>query len=874
MGVIALTIILIRLSGPRTGTEVPVASDSSEPDVDREHTRGRDSDADLNAADPKSRPSEWNWIQRTFPHYQADPGAIRVALAERQQLARAAKTSRFGAWTFLGPADTGGRVVDIEYNPKDPEIVYLAAATGGVFRSDDGGETWAPIFDEQAVLTVGDIGVDPNHPDTVYVGTGEANGGHNNFAGAGIFKSTDGGASWSYSGLESVVSIGRVVVDPSNSDRVFVAAVGSYFLPNPERGVYRSNNGGLTWDQVLSVSDSTGAIDLVINPRSPDTLFAATWERVRRPNGDIYLHGASSGIHRSTDGGDTWELLGASRGLPDPDQYLDNTGRPRFGRIGLAISESNPNYLVALYTNGNTFLGLYRSHDGGDSWESFPANSTLTSVFADFSWYFGQVRISPKDPKTIFVLDVNKARTDDGGETWTRPTGTHVDYHALAFHPQDSLTMLIGNDGGLEKSTNGGVTVSGIRGLPITQFYEVAFDPNDTDNVLGGTQDNGTVASRGSYVPTWDRITGGDGFYVIVSPDDPYPIYSTSQNGQLYRNGSTIVNANAYKSNWSTPIVMHPENSQILYYGSSGLLRSTTSGGTFAPVSGNLTSHGASERLGTITTISVSSTHPEVIYVGTDDGNVWVTTDDAATWTKINDGLPLRWVTRIESHPEDPAMAVVTFSGLRWRDAQPHVFRTYNYGQSWVNISGNLPDAPINALALDPDDQDQIFVGTDVGAFYTEDGGQRWDVLGTGMPAVPVNDMKFIASDRRLLAGTHGRSMYAIAVPGPPTSIDEPPTETETTEAVAFPNPSSGVVTLRLTNRDDGPLRINIYDVIGRRVRTLDAVVATGGIAEAQWDGTDAGGAAVAPGVYFATLEATDVPGKAAESTLMFVRTN
>lgn len=824
------------------------------------------------------RPSDWHWLQRTYPHYQADPDAMRSALAQRRELIRASKIGG-SEWSFLGPENIGGRIVDIEYNPVDTTIVYFAAATGGVFRSDDAGSSWLPIFDEQAVLTIGDIGIDPSHPETLYVGTGEANGGHNNFAGGGVYKSVNGGLTWSYTGLEEVVSIGRVVVDPLNSDRVFVAAVGSYFAPSPERGLYRSLDGGSTWNNVLSISDSTGVIDLVVNPRDSDTLFVATWERVRRPNGAIFLHGAGSAVRRSTDGGDTWEELGASHGLPDPDQYLDGTGRPTFGRIGLAMSQSDPKNVYALYTTGFSFLGLYRSRDGGDTWTEVPADNTLRSVFSDFSWYFGQVRVKPTDPETIFALDVYTARTTDGGTTWDRLTSWHPDYHALAFNPQNDETVLFGTDGGLEKSTDGGAKSTAIRNLPITQFYEIAFDPTSPDIVFGGTQDNGTVRSAGTQTTNWSGLTGGDGFYVIVNPDDPSIVYTTSQNGQLYRSGGTIVNASMYKSNWSTPIAMDPDDSNTLYYGSERLLRTANGGQSWSAVSPNLTSQAVSERLGTITTISIAPSDANVIYVGTDDGNVWVTQDRAATWTSITSSLPQRWVTRIQTHPSNPAMAVVTFSGLKWRDHESHVFSTMNHGQNWLDISGNLPDAPVNALALDPADPDQIFVGTDVGAFYTSDAGLEWQVLGTGLPAVAVYDLKFIEEERRIIAGTHGRSMYSIDSPGNPTSTERD-IQLSDSRSAAFPNPSVNDVTIEFDvegseNYREGetaataetsvgfgrqssraaPFSVVIYDILGRRVRSLSARNQNTNLVSVMWDGSDDTGSRAPAGVYFARLE-------------------
>ena len=811
------------------------------------------------------RPSEWHWLQRTWPYYQADADVMRRALDERSRLKRLGKTS--SEWTFLGPTNIGGRIVDIEFNPKNPEIVYAAAATGGVFRSNDGASTWQPVFDEQAVLTVGDIAIDPRHPDTLYVGTGEANGGHNNFAGGGVYRSTNGGTSWQYVGLEEVVSIGRIVVDPLNSDRVFVAAVGSYFAPHPERGVFRSTNGGGSWENVLFVSDSTGAVDLAINERSPDTLFAAAWERARRPNGNITLGGSTSGIYRSIDGGDTWSLLGPEVGLPDASNPDEANGLVRVGRIGVSVNRSNPSVVHALYTDGLTFLGLYVSRDGGDSWTDVPLAQNDRSGFADFSWYFGQVRSAPSDPDRIYLLDLAITSSEDGGESWSIQTGTHVDHHAFAFHPHDDTIILDGNDGGLARSEDGGKTWSRIRGLPVTQFYEVAFDPGNPNDVFGGTQDNGTIRSYQSRDDAWYSINGGDGFYVIVDPDDPNTIYTSTQNGALYRSGTRLADAGQYKSNWSTPVVLNPDDSNILYYGADRLLRSNDRGNTWTALSDNLTSHGYLDRLGTITTIAVAPSDTSVIYLGTDDGNVWVTRDSGLSWNSINSGLPRRWVTRVAVEESNPEAAVVTFSGLKWRDPQPHVFRTTDYGESWRNISGNLPDAPINALAIDPAAPGTIYVGTDVGAYVTADDGQTWNLLGSGLPAVPVYDLKLVPSTRVLIAGTHGRSMYSLDLNGPVST--EGVREAVSSTASAYPNPFVEWVAFEFEGLDFGSHSLQIFDTSGRLVRTIAFQVNSESASVARWDGTDEQGIAVASGMYFARVGARD---RIAGPTLQVIR--
>ena len=365
-----------------------------------------------NEAGPDSYPSEWAWEQRTFPYWKADNQAFRAEIKKAQQMRAEAIYQKLEPVVFAGPTNVGGRISDIEFNPQDPNIVYAGAATGGVFKSTNMGLTWTPIFDDQAFLPVGDIAVDPLHPNTVYVGTGEPNGGHNNIPGGGIYKSIDAGLTWQLMGLENTVSTGRIVIDPSNTQRIFVASVGSYFGPNPERGIYRSTDGGVTWASSLFVSDTTGAIDIVIDPNNPQRLIASMWERVRRPNSS-HLFGPTSGLYRTINGGDSWEYLGQANGLPDPNTI-------NVCRIGLALHEANPNIIFALYTalypNGYDYHGLYKTTDFGSNWIDADPDKEIGdgTPFYPFSWYFGQVRVNPINPNIVYALDVGLMRSTNG----------------------------------------------------------------------------------------------------------------------------------------------------------------------------------------------------------------------------------------------------------------------------------------------------------------------------------------------------------------------------------------------------------------------------------------------------------------------------
>ena len=820
------------------------------------------------------RPSEWGWLQRTYPHFQADPTAYREALTAAKHLRASGKQARLGLWQPVGPTNVGGRIVDVDFDPRNPDILYAAAATGGLFKSSDAGASWLPLFDQQAVLNIGDFALDPQNPDILYVGTGEANGGHNNFAGAGLFKSTNGGHDWISLGLEATAAIGRVLVHPTNAQRVYAAAVGSYFAPNPERGLYRSDNGGATWDQVLFVNDSTGVIDVVMRPDNPEVLVAATWQRVRRPEG-AQLYGEHSGLWRSFDGGDTWHKLGPDNGLPFPQDYEDAPGRVRFGRIGLAICETQPDTMYALYTDGQDYLGLFRTDDGGDTWRRLDPFNLISRGTAGFSWYFGQVRVHPEDPDIVYVLDVSFMRSFDGGINGSLNSGTHVDHHALAFHPDNPDILLNGNDGGLARSFDAGRTWASLGALPITQFYEVNIDPLNPERLYGGTQDNGTIRTPTGGLDEWEALFGGDGFYVNIDPVDPDILYVEYQNGMLFKSIDGGLRFTAARSgidenekrNWSTPVVMDPNNSSVLYYGTTRLYRTEDGAESWAPVSPHLPGEASPALLGTITTIAVAPANSNVVYAATDDGRVWMTGDFGDTWDDITGMLPRRWVTRVVVHPEDENTAYVTLSGLKWKEPQPHIFRTTDRGRTWLDVSANLPDAPVNALAIDPLNPQVLYLGSDVGAFVSLDEGLTWQGLGEGLPSVSVYDLKVHAAEHFLVAGTHGRSMYRLDLSEIQAYVagdDLDPTLI--TLEPGFPNPFAQTTTLRMRLGAAGDLDLRIYDTLGRLVRLLYAGPADRGLRTVFWDGTDHTGTPVAAGTYFAHMQLSHAAGTSEQS--------
>lgn len=822
---------------------------------------------------PDMRPSEWEWLRRTSPYGNADAVAFRKEFQRARQMRATAKPMAVQAVEFAGPSNIGGRIVDIEFNPQNPTIVYAAAATGGVFKSTDTGNTWFPVFDEVAILTIGDICIDPTNPDIIYVGTGEANGGHNNMPGGGLYKSTDAGATWQLMGLEKTVSIGRVRVNPLNTQEVFVAAQGSYFAPNPDRGLYRSTDGGATWDNIFFISDSTGATDLVIDPANPQRMIVAMWERVRYPEFGTHLYGETSGLYRTTDGGANWtELTG---GLPNPDAT-------NVGRIGLDIYTANPEIAFAIYTNGNNIAGLFKTTNFGDSWTNVDPDDELSSGTGGFSWYFGQVRVHPTNPDIVYVLDVAFMRSVNGGDSWPiiygygGPNILHVDHHALAFHPTNPDYILNGNDGGINISTDGGVNFTKVADLPVNQFYEIGLDRSNPERLYGGTQDNGTLRTLTGATDDWTRIFGGDGFYVIVDHSNPNIIYAESQNGNLGKStngGASFFGATSGisgRTNWSTPVVMDPVNSSILYYGSDRVWKTTNGASSWTAVSPVLHNATPGSRLGTVTTIGVSPALTSVVWAGTDDGKVWVTTDGGSNWSNVSAGLPNRWVTRVIAHPVDEATAYATFNGLRWKEPEAKVMRTTNLGASWEDITANLPEAPVNAFAVFTDDnfRSYLFAGSDLGAYYSVDDGLSWEYISSDFPMVTVYDMKVHETADYLAIGTHARSMYKMDLAQILVGIDDPATDNAPQDFALlqnYPNPFNPTTTIPVKLAMSADIRLTIFDNLGRTVRNLVDGNVSAGSHDFEWDGRNNRGEAVASGTYFYRL---DINGQQSRSQM------
>jgi hypothetical protein len=703
-------------------------------------------------------------------------------------------------WSLVGPSNVGGRVTDVAPDPTQSGRVFVAVATAGVWRSDDGGATMTRTWPDDFPQAIGAVTVDRHG--TVYVGTGEVNpgGGSLSYGGDGLYRSTDHGATWQRLDLGGgVTTIGAVRVDSTNADRIFVAAGGSLFTPGGVRGVYRSTDGGTTWTRVLAgATDFTGASDLVMDPTNPDKMFAAMWDHHREPLCRCYA-GVGTGLYVTTDGGDNWTRLENDRITAftpgDTIGFAQNADLQ--ARMGVAIAPSNPNRVYVTVgswsqtsTAQRSFRGFYRSDDGGSTFTTMAnANPGGDTVWTSKIW------VDPANADRLFIAGVNLRVSSNAGATWTSVPGVHADHHAMAWDPTTpagpAARVYEGNDGGFYSSTTNAVSFTEAANEPWTQFYTVDVGEQTPERVVGGAQDNGCLRSwnsAGVVTGDWGSYGGcGDGEYTLIDYSDQNFVYACSQFGSCRRstNGgntsSTIGATTADRRNWETPIVFDPNNPSIMYYGGNILNRTAnvkpSSGApVWSAISPSLSNPASGTDpaypFGTITTVAVAKTDPNVLYAGIDDGLLWGSTDGGANWTRFTDpALPNRWVTRVAVDPTNAKVVYVTYSGYRNADSSAHILRSADGGAHWVDISGNLPAAPTQDVIVDPANRNRLFVASDLGVFIAnvaksgskaQGASIRWRQLGSGLPAAPVNDIRYHQPTNTLYAATYGRSIWKV----------------------------------------------------------------------------------------------------------------
>ncbi len=793
-------------------------------------------------------PSHWMDYQRTYPNDYIKPESYLEAMHEASVLRKTSPGMRL-EWEFEGPTNIGGRITDLAIHPADLNTIYVGAASGGVFKTTDEGNTWVNTFTEASVISIGALTVDPGNPNVLYAGTGESNSSSYSFIGDGIYKSVDAGDTWQNVGLNASAYIGRIIVDYSNSDKVYVAACGNLFSTGGERGIYRSVDGGSEWENVLFVNDSTSGIDLVQHPDDPNILYAAMWERKRGLN---YRNsfGDGSGIWKTIDGGDTWVEI--TNGVPTGDDV---------GRIGLAIAKSNHNVLYAIYDMPYSEVNVFKTIDGGDSWNQTNDN-VLDGMNSSFGWYFGQISVDPNNENRIYVMGVDMYRSDNGGNSWNHIAGyynfdeIHVDHHAM-YIDENTGRVFEGNDGGLYISDNFGNDWQKLNTLGITQFYDIEIDYLIPHRLYGGTQDNNTIRTLTGATNNWQPILGGDGFYSLVDYTNSNIIFAEYQWGNLFKSTDgwnyyyIADQMQGDRINWSAPLVMHPEDPETLYFGTHRIWKTTNGGSFWTAVSSDLT-QGGSGSFHTLTTIAISSLNPGIIVTGSSDAKVHISTDDGQGWTDISEGLPERWITRVETDPFNENTIYATISGFRWDESEPHVYKSTDLGENWSSISGNLPELPVNVIRADPENEGYLFVGTDAGVYYTEDGGDNWVNIMNSLPNVPVTAMKIHNPTRKLVIGTYGISMYSLNIDYL-VAINEK-TKKDITELKCYPNPSSvrtGNITIEINGQFDENSFVEIIDISGKRVKILNPVVNNNKVV---WDATNQAGIKVNPGIYIVNI--------------------
>jgi len=699
----------------------------------------------------------------------------------------------------VGPFRTAAWVTEVAV-PESPArdhlyTIYAATRSGGLWKTTNAGTTWRPVSDSVGAAAVGAVALAPSDPRIVWMGTGDQANARSSYSGKGVFKSTNGGDTWEFAGLPDSHHIARIVIHPKNPEIVYVAAMGHLFSRNEERGVFRTMDGGKTWKKVLYVNDGVGAIDLVINRRAPGTLFAAMYEKDRKP-WQLIESGPETGVYRTDNNGDTWQRL--TNGLPSG----------KIGRIGLDIYQRNPQIVYALLENQNPAKGaapagqatatsplaqgiigneLYRTDDGGKSWR-LVSNTNVAGGKAPYS--FNQIKINPFNDQVVVATSDAMYITRDGGKTWNSDffRGVFGDFRSIWWDSEDEQRLILGSDGGVNVSVDGGRTGDYFPNMGIGEAYTIGIDMDDPYNIYGGFQDhdswkgpsNGTTGRI--TLEHWVTVGPGDGMYNVIDPTDSRWVYNTRELGQMGRlDQRTGVRTSIaptrpqgqprLRFNWIAPIAMSPHNPQILYAGAQVLFRSLNRGDTWEEISPDLTTNDAS-KIGlnvpycTITTISESPIRAGVIWVGSDDGKVQLTQNHGGAWTDVTPALtsaganPARWVSRVFASSHEPGTALVAKNGFRNDDFKPYLYRTSDYGRTWTAIHNGLPDAPINVVVQDRKNANLLVVGNDIGVFVSVDAGARWTPLKANLPTVAVHDLTIHPRENDLVIGTYGRALW------------------------------------------------------------------------------------------------------------------
>lgn len=688
----------------------------------------------------------------------------------------------------IGPAIASGRIIDLAVNPNNFNEFYVAVASGGVYKTTNKGTTFQPIFDSYGSYSVGCVTIDPNNENVIWVGSGENNSQRSVSYGDGVYKSEDGGKSFKNMGLKNSEHIGKIIVHPDNSNIVYVAAQGPLWNDGGDRGLYKTTDGGKNWELILEISPKTGVTDIVIDPRNPDVIYAASYQR-RRHVWTLINGGPESAIYKSEDGGKNWDKL--SKGLPSG----------LVGRIGLAISPVNPDFVYAIIEAAENGSGFFRSTDRGASWEK--QNSSISSS----AQYYQEIFAHPTDVNTIYSVSTYTSFSNDGGKTWNRLAlkERHVDDHALWINPKNPNHLLIGGDGGLYESFDNAESWRFFENLPVTQFYRVSVD-NDFPfyNIYGGTQDNNTIGgptrtqnADGLMNQDFYFTVGGDGFKTVVDPLDPNIVYSQPQYGFLVRydkRSGEITGIQPQEEegeelrwNWNSPVIISPHSHKTLYFAANKLFKSTDRGNSWTKISGDLSQqidrnklkvmdkvwepeavakNASTSLYGNIVSLDESSLKKGLLYVGTDDGLIQVSEDDGANWTKYAKFTSVpetTYVSDIEADLFDENTVYATFDNRKRGDFKPYILKSTDKGKSWTSIANGLPEnLPVHSIKQDHIKKDLLFIGTEFGVYYTYNGGNNWIKLSAGLPTICIKEIEIQRRESDLALASFGKGFFIL----------------------------------------------------------------------------------------------------------------
>jgi photosystem II stability/assembly factor-like uncharacterized protein len=791
-------------------------------------------------------------------------------------------------WRPIGPANMGGRTTDIEGIPGDNTTFYIGGADGGVFKTTNGGITMTPLFTDQRAYSIGDIAIAPSDKEVIWLGTGEGDPRNSVGYGYGVYRSTDGGKTWQHAGLEKTDRIKRIVVHPQNPDVACVCALGREWGPNPDRGVFRTQDGGKSWEKVLYLDENTGCSDIAMEWNNPRIMYAGMWTFRRKP-WRFDDSGEKTALYKTTDAGKTWNKISHKNGLPDKPM----------ARIGISIAQSQPNtvYMITEFKDGGT---LFRSDDRGDNWKMVNDNRNLN--FRPF--YYSDVRVDPSNPEVLYTLSGGLSKSTDGGRTFFDVArGQHGDNQGLWIDPQNSNRVLSSDDGGFRVSYDGLKTFQAINNVELAQFYQLFLDNQDPYFVYGGLQDNGTwtgpsnsLHQVGILKRDWKQIAYGDGYYAVPIDGQENEVYANLQGGVIYHVDTKTGNIRSihpypnkigsagdamenhkFRFNWDSPIHVSPNDPNTVYTGGNVLFRSRDKGYNWEQISGDLTTNDktkqkssggeiyqdntAAEFHCTILTIAESPVQKDVIWCGTDDGNVQLTRDGGKNWTNLKASIPglptAGWVSKIHASEHDAGTAFVTVDQHRMDDYKPYSFMTTDFGKTWTKISTGLPEDWCYVVRQDPVNPNLLFAGMEHGIFTSWDKGKSWTKINNNMPPVSVRDLRIHKRDHDLVAATHGRGIWIMDDIQPLREINSVAGK----EVVAFPvrtatlwnyyslieeqgdqaykakNPEYGAyLNFYLQNDPKQAITVDITDASGNKVRSLKDTLSRAGVNRLVWN--------------------------------------